>query len=435
VKPLKQLFPQQRIRIIQSKERLSRRIGLMITHELMKSIKLPERIDHIFGKPGSNRGIAASVYVQTLISMIEDGATHLEEVNHLMEDSAYQEILSSLSLPGSDAIGDWLRRQGDTGGEEKMLAVMRYLMQCLDESIPGDTLDIDATIIESRKGDAQMSYKKIQGYQPLLGVIAENGFVVGSQFRQGNESPQGGLWDFVKECEHGYARTIKTVRSDSAGFNREMIENCLTEGKYFSITATHNSKVMATIESIPEEAWQKGYDETGIKTEWQVAETTYTLSSRKRSFRLVVKRTLLKNASLFTPYGYWIVASNLPADEYSPNAVILFHQKRGSMEKVIGELKHQLGLKHLPCGQFGANALYFTIGILAYNLLQAVKHLGLPPEDRKKSVRSLRYQLIHLAGKVTFHARYMIIAIAAPLSNILKLRDCFLKFRYSPLLQ
>lgn len=73
-------------------------------------------------------------------------------------------------------------------------------------------------------------------------------------------------------------------------------------------------------------------------------------------------------------------------------------------------------------------------GILAYNLLQAVKHLGLPLEDRKKSVLSLLYQLIHLVGKVPFHARYMIMAMAAPLSNMLKLRDCFLKFRYSPLL-
>lgn len=109
------------------------------------------------------------------------------------------------------------------------------------------------------------------------------------------------------------------------------------------------------------------------------------------------------------------------------------HQGRGSMERRIGELKHQLNLDKVPCGQFEANCLYFTVGLLAYNLLQMLKLLGLPEEYHNKSVRTLRYQLLKLAGKVIFHARYLVVQIAAPLKNIELFNAAYCRLRYAPI--
>jgi hypothetical protein len=268
----------------------------------------------------------------------------------------------------------------------------------------------------------------------MLGIIEENGLIVGSQFRQGNQSPQGGLWEFIQLCERNYGQRIKTVRSDSAGFNKDVIENCILENKYFSVTAKQTTGILEAIKSIPEETWQRGKERDRLRAEWEVAETTYTFSSKKKMFRLAAKRVPLDNqGDLFAEYGYWIVATNLLMEDYDSNAVILFHQKRGSMEKAIGELKNQFGLDHLPCGQYGANALYFTIGVLAYNIMQIIKWISFPPEERRKSVRTLRYQLIHLAGKLIYHARYAILKVAAPIRNIILLRNAFLRLRYSPM--
>ena len=36
------------------------------------------------------------------------------------------------------------------------------------------------------------------------------------------------------------------------------------------------------------------------------------------------------------------------------------------------------GMEQMPRGQFEANALYFAIGVLAYNLAQLLKHRVLP---------------------------------------------------------
>jgi len=54
-----------------------------------------------------------------------------------------------------------------------------------------------------------------------------------SQFRRGNHSSQKGLFEFIQICKRNYAQRIKSARSDSAGFNKEVLENCISEGKYF----------------------------------------------------------------------------------------------------------------------------------------------------------------------------------------------------------
>jgi hypothetical protein len=422
----------KRIKIVQSKEKLSNRIGVPLIEEVVRKYKLREKIDEEFGKPGSNRGILASDYIMTLVYMFVDGALHLEDVRHLMSDEAFQEMLSDMKLPTSDAIGDWLRKYGGKTSETKIFRVIKQLLIGLSKE--GEILDIDATIIESDKGDSQKTYKGSYGYQPMLGIIAENSVVVGSDFREGNVSPQSGIVEFIKNCRKNYPQAIKMVRSDSASWQKEVVDYCHEEGLTYTITTDQTEGLLEAIKSIPEEGWKRSVDKDGIKENYEVAETEYRFGSKKRTVRIAVKRTRLKKQyDLFLNYSYWIVATNLSKEIYDSQAIIELHQGRGIMEKKIGELKNQLNLDKVPCGQFDANCLYFTVGLLAYNLLQMLKYIGLPQEDHNKSVRTLRYQLLKLAGKVVFHARYLVIQIAAPLKNIEMFNAAFYRLRYSPL--
>lgn len=54
----------------------------------------------------------------------------------------------------------------------------------------GLTLDIDGTLIEADKGDAQMTYKDFRGYHPLVGGCVELGLFAGSRFQHGNAAPK-----------------------------------------------------------------------------------------------------------------------------------------------------------------------------------------------------------------------------------------------------
>jgi len=388
---LKRLKP---IKVSRSKEKISNRIGVPLVEEIVEKLRIREKIDLLFGKPGSNRGILASDYVMTLVYMFIDGALHLEDVRHLQSDEAFQELLSEMKLPSSDAIGDWLRKYGSKDSEGKMLEINKQLLFGLPKQ--GSILDIDATIIESDKGDSHKTYKGNYGYQPLLGIIAENGIVVGSDFRQGNTSPQSGIVDFIKSCRKNYPLEINIIRSDSAGWQKKVVDHCTKKGIGFTITTDQTGGILESIKSIPESEWSQAVDKDGIKEDYEISETKYRFGSKKRT-------------------------------------VVELHQGRGSMERRIGELKHQMNLDKVPCGQYEANCLYFTIGLFAYNLLQMLKLLGLSEEYHTKSVRSLRYQLLKLAGKVVFHARYMIVQIAAPLKNIELFKTAYYRLRYAPL--
>jgi len=58
----------------------------------------------------------------------------------------------------------------------------------------------------------------------------------------------------------------------------------------------------------------------------------------------------------------------------------------------------------LPCGQFEANAMFFRIGVLAYNLFRAFELIALPCEWARYQVRTVRWKLFSVAGKVVRHA-------------------------------
>ena len=69
------------------------------------------------------------------------------------------------------------------------------------EKAKGYTLDIDATAIEWEKESAKVTYKGFRGYMPIVGHLAENGLVVGDEFREGNDSPGSRNLEFLKYCE------------------------------------------------------------------------------------------------------------------------------------------------------------------------------------------------------------------------------------------
>jgi len=75
---------------------------------------------------------------------------------------------------------------------------------------------------------------------------------------------------------------------------------------------------------------------------------------------------------------------------------------------------------HLPCGDFGANAMYFRIGVLAYNLMVAMKYLILPKENSRQTIKTMRWEWIETAGKLIHHGRQWILKLAQGSGNLIR---------------
>ena len=68
---------------------------------------------------------------------------------------------------------------------------------------------------------------------------------------------------------------------------------------------------------------------------------------------------------------------------------------------------------------FISNALYFQIGTLAYNLFILFKTI-LDSNLKKHTVKTIRYKLYNIAGKVVYHARKTILKVNEEFIEILQ---------------
>lgn len=423
------------LKLEHTEERLTRRTGLILVNKFGAQLSLAQKIDSAFREPGSNRGFAASEYVLSMAEMFIDGATCLEDIRLFENDEAYKEMAEIQHYPTSDAFGDWLRRNGGPDGERRVWTVLSSLIQSgIVGGGSGHTLDIDGTLIEAEKGDAEMTYKGFRGYHPLLGGCVDDGLFTGSLFQQGNLSPQQGLVDFITQCRMNAPGLFSTVRSDSAAYNHHVMNYCFENSLRFSITADRDVAVTEAISKIPESDWIEGKNADGSPAGYQVAETVHILDQCRNSFRLVAKRTrrTQQDDLFYGPYHYWIIATNIAYKEKDTQAMIHFQNGRGEFEKMIGELKHHYGLDHMPCGQFDANCLYFTIGILAHTIVQLLKRDHFGSEWKKKSVRSLRYYWLHVPSRIISHARYTIAKVAMSRVLFEQLLSIYLQLSLAP---
>ncbi len=204
--------------------------GLALLGEFAVGLGLLKSVDKYLPKPGSGAGYSPSEYIFPLLLMLNGGGRSLEDLRQIRKDEGLREILPLERMPSSDATGDWMRRMGQRDGLLGLAKVNGEVIKrgMKSDGIKGYTLDIDATGIEAEKQAAKWTYKNFKGYMPMVGHLAENGLVIGDEFREGNVSPSKRNLEFLKHCVKQMPKNkkIKAFRSDSAGYQADIINYC-----------------------------------------------------------------------------------------------------------------------------------------------------------------------------------------------------------------
>ena len=399
-------------------ESLTAHCGLALFGEYLRAIDVGGLIDHELPGPGSAAGYDPSAHVLPLVLMLAGGGRTLEDLRVLRNDTGLRSLLQLDDMPSSDATGDWLRRMGATAsdGLKALQRVNRGVFRRLlrrDERT-GYTLDIDATQIVAEKREAHYTYKGEKGYMPMVGHIAELGLVAGHEFREGNTAPAARNLEFMQACERKMPKEkrIAAVRADSAAYQAGIFNWCEETGKVFAIGADQDAAVKAVIAAIPEADWKTFRD-------GEIAETVHCMNKTNRAFRLIVVRRP-RDQDLFeeqSPWRYHAVASN--RDNEDAAATMKWYSKRGdASENRIKELKIGFGMDTMPCGTFQANAVFFSIGVLTYNLYLGFRSGPLGSGWERSQVQTVRWQLFQTAGKVVRHGRQVFLKISAAMLDI-----------------
>lgn len=97
------------------------------------------------------------------------------------------------------------------------------------------------------------------------------------------------------------------------------------------------------------------------------------------------------------------------------------YEKAGHIEIVHDVVKNELGGGVLPCGAFGANAAWFRMCLLTYNVLSAMKTFALPPTLADARPKRLRFQVFTIPARIVMHARKLYARLAAVLAEAIDL--------------
>jgi hypothetical protein len=303
------------------------------------------------------------------------------------------------------------------------------------------TLEMDASIVETSKQDALYSYQGSQSYQPLSVRWAEQKLLAYSEFRDGNVPAGYRNLEVLQRTIEALPAGVQKVnfRSDTAAYQQELLRYCAKgENKRFGVIefavgVDVTAEFRKAVAEVAEGDWQslkREIDGRLVETgqEWAevcfVPEWTAT-SKNGPAYRFIAVRELLHQQSLpgmevqlpFPTYyrgtQHYKLHGLVTNRDLAGDELIWWYRERcGKGEEMHAVMKNDLAGGQFPAAQFGANAAWWQIMILAFNLNSLMQSLALPESWSSKRLKALRFGLINQAGRVVRHSHQMFIRLS-----------------------
>jgi hypothetical protein len=386
----------------------------------------------------ADKGANAGLKVASLVAGMVAGADSIDDMA-LLRHGGMRRVFGHAYAPST--LGSFLRaftfgrvRQLDAVAS-RFVAALAVRSPLVGEVGDGEyvLVDVDDTIIEVHgyaKQGAGFGYTGVRGLNALLATVTTTGtapVVVAQRLRKGScGSPRGAkrlVTDALKTVR-GLSPGKPLVRADSAFYGRGLVLAAVGSGADVSVTVRQDKRVKAAIAAIADDAWttiqytDAIYDEeTG---QWisraEVAEVPFTAFASRRtaervSGRLVVRRIPDLNASkntasgqetLFDIWRFHALFTTVDAEVMDTVSVDKTHRGHAIIEQVHADLKNS-ALAHVPSGVFTANAAWFVLAVMAFNLTRAAATLT--GELGKATTATTRRKLINVAARLASSAR------------------------------
>lgn len=449
----------------ESGEALTSYGGLPLVMETCEALGLAGLVKHYVRIKQRNRGYTESKYVESVIALMAAGGDCLEDIERLRSDAGLKLLLGE--MPSAEAVRFFLYGFHDEkllesrpeegafiAAETEPLAglweVNRevVLKASRKEPLKEATVDQDATVVQSHKEQSQMTYLGERGYQPVINYWAEQDLILSDEFRDGNVPAGMNCLSSFLRAACCLPQSVETIyfRSDSAAYQHKLLdvlrEGVELHGKkvpvYFAISADVSEALRGKIISVSEPVWKPLRKLTGKgliegRKEWAEVEFIPSAASVKRDMkpdRYLAIRVRPWQGELFSDgnsYHYYAVVTN--RWEMEGEELVRWQRERcGSVEKVHDVVKNDLAGGVMPCGRFYANAAWWRLNCLCYNVISVMKRKALPKIFWPARMKALRFHLIGVAAKVVSHARVMFLKVTEGLISYREARSQLVVF-------
>jgi len=437
------------------REEVTGRVGLTLVVEAARALGLDELVAQKLKVSRRRRGASEYDKLEALMLLIAAGGDRVEDIRVLGKDNALLRLLGE-KLPSPDVLlrllngfddpKAWDGRPKDekswvppeTAALRELFEINRQVVvRAASPEATTATIDHDGTIIEAHKRDALIAYEGTRGYQPLVAVWVEEDLIVGDEFRDGNVPGDKDPLSSVKRAFEALPSRVtkRYFRGDSADYYLPLLKYLVKERIVFAISADMSPQLRARCEKLAEKDWLKLQERT--REVVHVAEVEFVTDGWPKNsdpLRYVAIRFTPIQRELFEEEQergpkYVAVVTNRPKpaeggepakpDEMSAADLVHWHrQKAGTIELVHRSMKDELGAGVLPCQRFGANAAWFRINALTYNVLTFLKRHALPSRYRDARPKRLRFEVFTMPGRLAFHQRQLSVNVSCDAQGV-----------------
>jgi hypothetical protein len=434
------------IEVVEDDATLTAHAGLPLVLETLRALGLSDELNSSLAIRRRNNGATDAEKVEALVLLMAAGGECVSDIEMLRADKGLMRLVGGLA--SEDVLLRFLyefhderlveqaqqrRPAGQVAYIPEQSAPLLRLAGCnvafvhavaKQTQVTRATLDHDATIQESHKRQSLPHDKGGRGYQPSVIHWAEHDLVLADEYRDGNVPAAMSNLPLI---QRGFAAlppavTERFFRADTACYEEKVLKwlasPARTDGPQgtigFSISADMGEALRQVCAAVPEPSWQL-YEERATETV-MCADVEFApgeWSKDAEPLRYVALRIRKRQGQLFAggyETKYLAVVSN--RRDLTPVALVRWHwQKAGTIELVHDVTKNEIAAAVPPCGRFGANAAWYRLSLLTYNVLSAMKWLALPPSMETARPKRMRWSLFSIAGRLVAHAGKLVLRI------------------------
>ena len=334
--------------------------------------------------------------------------------DELTGDPVFAAILGKPFLASQPTLSRFHNRMdGDTltQYDEISRAFRRTIYACWKP--PMVLLDLDSTLLDTygkQEGEAFNFHYGAHGYHPLLCYDGMTRDLLRVKLRKGSDYSSKDVCEFMQplfdEYMNDYPDIPLLLRGDSGFATPDLYEQCETNGTSYVIRLKENVTLRKLASDIDAELTESTKDNI-LDYAVVYGEFYYQAGTWGYPRRVVCK--------IEKPTGQMIhmntfIVTNMDS---SPERLIKFYCKRGSMENFIKEGKNGFDFAAVSSSSEIVNANRFQLHALAYNLFNWFRRLVLPESLRGCLVDTIRLKLIKIAVKVVRSARRVIFKLCS----------------------
>ncbi|MCP3924183.1 MAG: IS1380 family transposase, partial [Desulfobacterales bacterium] len=397
-------------------EAISSNAGLLLIGSVLCSNEFKEQI--ITVSNDESKDYSDYDIIKSYLGLLSLGKSDYESIDDYRNDRIFKQCLDLKLVPSKETLRQRLEFLSKPTVNKAIEAfnvqvVKRYsvLQTCKNTNyIP---IDFDVSPFDNsrtKKKGVSRTYKKHDGYAPMLTYIGGTGFMLNNELREGKaHSNCVGTANYIRSTL-SYSKALTDnpclARFDSGN---DSIENIFVVNEFENI----NYLIKGNMRTTPKDDFiqiahsdgaeidnprlgKKVYYNSKLITLEQKNEQGEIQTVQTRRIVRLIERTTDNKGQYFLEPKMEIDFWNTDLFYLSEKEIIALYSDHGTSEQFHSEFKTDMDLERFPSGKFETNSLIITLGMLTFNLLRLIGQQMLTSGElkRKRPVKRIRIRKV-----------------------------------------